>query len=80
MLLGNKLINIDSQNDKGRTALHCASKCGNADALILLLEAGADDTIVDNDNKTALDYVEEKEFHKCMDPLSGIHIKDPGFD
>ena len=49
---------LDLQDDWGFTALHWAVQEGQPGALRLLVEAGADKSILDNDSKTALDYVD----------------------
>jgi Ankyrin repeats (many copies) len=45
---------INEQDDCGRTALHWAMALGNSKAMMLLLRAGADDTIKNEDGLTPL--------------------------
>jgi ankyrin repeat protein len=46
---------IDEKDDRGRTSLHYAVINGNLAMVSLLLDKGADHTIVDNDNRCLLD-------------------------
>ncbi|KAF2729239.1 ankyrin repeat protein, partial [Polyplosphaeria fusca] len=45
---------IDSKDDTGRTALHQAAMGGHLETIKLLLDKGADKTIVDSDQSTVL--------------------------
>ena len=47
---------LNSLNSKGQTPLMYAIRCGNPDAVQILLDAGADVTLTDNENKTAIYY------------------------
>ena len=49
-----KLVN--SQTSTGVTPLHCAAVHGRLEAIILLLDQGADTTIRDNKGNLPLDY------------------------
>ncbi len=49
-------INVNAQNNDGRTGLMLASKYGYPEIVMLLLENKADKNIKDKKNKTALDY------------------------
>lgn len=46
------LIPVDSPNARGQTPLHIAARCGQAEAVSLLLQAGADPTLVDHARET----------------------------
>ena len=46
--------NVDIQNFKGQTALHCAAKTGFVDIAELLLKSGATVDVLDNNGDTAL--------------------------
>eukprot|EP01043_Picozoa_sp_COSAG02_P076671 COSAG02_NODE_16403_length_1086_cov_2.591692_1_plen_150_part_10 len=48
-------IEIDAQNDWGRTALHRAAINGKADCVLVLLEAGASALVKDKKGRTALE-------------------------
>ena len=54
-IVKNNLPLIDSQNDFGFTALHWASIRGRLQSLKILIEFGADITVLDNENKTDQD-------------------------
>lgn len=60
---------LDQQSSSGSTALHCTiSKC-NENATKLLVEAGADQNIKDEDGKTCVALAKEagKTFKKIVD-------------
>lgn len=46
---------LDSKDEFGFTPLHLAADRGHADAVALLLSKGADKTILDPDDQTALE-------------------------
>ena len=46
---------VNSRDSRGNTPLHDASKSGHADCYEKLVQSGADTTLINNDNKTALD-------------------------
>ncbi|OLY79307.1 Oxysterol-binding protein-like protein [Smittium mucronatum] len=50
----NHVIPIDFKDPYGNTALHYAVKASRKEAVLLLLEAGADDDILDSNNQTPL--------------------------
>eukprot|EP01043_Picozoa_sp_COSAG02_P030315 COSAG02_NODE_1929_length_10336_cov_69.703819_3_plen_795_part_00 len=52
-------IEIDAQNDGGWTALHLAACRGEADCVLVLLEAGADALMKNNRGKTALEVAQQ---------------------
>uniref|UniRef100_A0A6C0C8P7 Uncharacterized protein n=1 Tax=viral metagenome TaxID=1070528 RepID=A0A6C0C8P7_9ZZZZ len=56
LLLSQKNIEINSQDNEGMTALHHACECGNISAVALLILHGADTKIVDNKRFPALHY------------------------
>ena len=47
---------VNCQTSTGVTPLHCAAVHGRLEAIILLLDQGADVTIPDNKGKLPLDY------------------------
>eukprot|EP01032_Pedospumella_encystans_P008124 gene8124-9677_t len=51
--------NLNAQNHLGKTALHVACNCNFRDMADLLLDKGADDSIVDNENITCYEDVDE---------------------
>lgn len=53
---------INKQNNEGKTALHIAVQQRNEQLVQRLLDAGADATIRDNDNKRAINYTEITEY------------------
>ncbi len=61
-LLIERGANANAQNWSGDTALICATKYagGKKDTVELLLDAGTDVSLKDEDGKTALDYAKEK--------------------
>ncbi len=53
------IYTIDYQDSKGFTALHYSAMFNRLESTKLLLKAGADFTIVNNNNQTALDLAQE---------------------
>ena len=53
----------------GETALHMASFEGNVDIVNLLISAGADATIADNDDETPLNHAEKRDFYDVIEVL-----------
>ena len=53
-LSANGLANVDAQGEDGQTALHCAIVCEFGAVVDLLLEAGANTSLEDEDGETAL--------------------------
>jgi ankyrin repeat protein len=49
-------VDVNAQDDSGRTALMFASAFGNTETASVLLSAGADVDLVDAEGSTALDY------------------------
>jgi hypothetical protein len=63
-------INQQDTNEKSKkTALHCAVIAKSLDAVTLLLQKGADTSIQDVQNKTALDYAIEKHHDEIIELL-----------
>ena len=63
---------IDTRNDLGRTALHCAAIRGHVNICQYLLSAGADVHIKTNDEETALDLALRNGLEKVVDLLNQI--------
>ncbi len=62
-----KFKDVNSQNNKGQTALHLALKTKNKAVLEILLEAGASLAVRDTQQRTALDYakvLDKEGFHE----------------
>lgn len=59
-----KNVNINFQDENGKTPLIMAVIKGNKDIVRALVNIGADLNIKDNDNKTALDYAESNNFEE----------------
>jgi ankyrin repeat protein len=57
---------LKEKHAKGRTVLHWAVKKGYHEAVKILLLAGADPTITDNEGRTPRALAEEKGQHKCV--------------
>eukprot|EP01130_Rhizamoeba_saxonica_P010969 TRINITY_DN4533_c0_g1_i1.p1 TRINITY_DN4533_c0_g1~~TRINITY_DN4533_c0_g1_i1.p1 ORF type:complete len:107 (-),score=30.32 TRINITY_DN4533_c0_g1_i1:148-468(-) len=53
--------NINFQNENGETPLHIAVLCEYDDIVKLLLEKGADTSVVDNENETVFDSASKKQ-------------------
>ncbi|KAJ3690588.1 hypothetical protein LUZ61_019752 [Rhynchospora tenuis] len=47
---------VHERDNNGNTPLHCASMNGSSDMIKELIKLGADETLINNDGKTALDY------------------------
>ncbi len=50
---------VNEQDGRGRTPLHCAADANSPEMIQLLLERGADPTLVDNTNSTPLDQADK---------------------
>jgi ankyrin repeat protein len=61
--------NIDDVDDKGYTALMYASANGHSDCVSLLLDSGADKTIVTSKGNKAVDFAEMNNHFKARDML-----------
>jgi len=59
ILLRSEQINVNIQNDSGVSALMLAVSTGDPRAVRLILDAGANINLTDNDNFTAMDYAED---------------------
>jgi hypothetical protein len=69
-LLTDGCADIDACDEHtGHTAVHAACLDRHVDILRLLLEAGADWSIVSSEGRTPLDVVREKGFARCMEVL-----------
>ena len=53
----NSGISVDLQNNLGMTALMFACRAGNSDYVRVLLQYGANKDLLDNNNQTAIDYL-----------------------
>ena len=58
-LLNNKSINIDSQDNSGKTALHLSLEFGNIECTFSLMKAGANVLFTDNEGETPSKMFEE---------------------
>jgi uncharacterized protein len=65
------LRNITPGNKPSSTALHAAAIVGNIDAVQTLLDHGADPSMTDQDNTTALDYAVRFEHSSLVALLAG---------
>ena len=63
---------IDHQNVQGATALIYASMFGHVEMSQLLVDNGADTSILDNNQKTAIDHAREKNFQEIVTLLEGV--------
>lgn len=66
---------INSNNDKGITALMYASQEGHKDIVELLLQKGADITLKNHEGKTALDIAKDKGFTEIVTLLEKYRPK-----
>lgn len=55
----NRHAELEAEDDKGQTALHCAAVSGEWDVLRLLLANGANHIAEDDDRRTPICYVEK---------------------
>lgn len=67
-------IDVNTQNNKGETALMLAIKAKNAHFAETLLSKGADSKIKDKSGKTAFDYA-DKDYYKVKESLLGLSNK-----
>lgn len=58
---------IDKTTTEGDTALHLSAKHDKAEAMKLLLKAGADPTLRNKQGKTPLDIAQEVGHHTCQE-------------
>ena len=75
-LLITKNANINSVNDNGQTPLILAAKKGQAQTVMTLLIAGADYTLQDHAQKTALSYAREGHYQSIIDMLTKSGAKE----
>ena len=59
-------VDINSNNDKGLTALMLATQEGHKDIVELLLQNGADITLKNHEGKTALDLAKDEGFTEIV--------------
>ena len=69
ILIKKEYSDIDAQNDLGQTALHVASLMENAEAIELLLQAGADVNILDKAGYSSLQYAVDGGSFDCASLL-----------
>lgn len=66
LILRVPMVNIDLKDSGGQTALHYASSCGHRDCAKLLLNSGADRTIVDEEGETCVDVAFDDEIKAVL--------------
>ena len=65
-LLLHRKVNVNARTLRsGETALHKACFDGDAELVRVLLSAGADPSITDNDGESAFDCAEKRDFPRC---------------
>ena len=69
LFLKNKYVDVNSKDDDGWTSLHVAAFNGNLDAIILLLQSGAQINSLDNDDWTPLHCAARKGYLKVVELL-----------
>ena len=69
LLLNNKNVNRDSQNDLGHTALHIAAMRGLENTMHALLLSGVKRDVPDGEGNTPLHTAGENRFYRCRDLL-----------
>jgi ankyrin repeat protein len=62
---------LNSRNQKGQTPLMCAAINGHADAVRLLIGAGADTAVLDDERRTAYDHAANDECTRLLAPSMG---------
>ena len=68
-LLIPKCVNINEKGQFGMTPLMFAAKCDDEDVVKLLLYAGADTTMVDNESKTAMQHAVDNKRKRAVECL-----------
>ncbi len=76
--LTEKIDNIDEQDVVGNTALIYAVQGGHLETVIALLDADADLTLENDDDKTALDIATEKDYIRIKQLLETASIRHTG--
>ena len=72
-LLLHRKVNVNARTLRsGETALHHACFEGNAELVSVLLSAGADPSITDNDGESAFDCAEKRDFYGCAALLERV--------
>ena len=70
LMLGEAGVNVNAKGLGGETPVHVAAGFGHATALFLMLKMGFDETIKDNQGKTALDTARSQQKVECVILLS----------
>ena len=70
---------LNAQDNHGQTALHMAAEGGMVNSVMLLLQKGADATILDDDGNTAYDLAQSPEIRGLLPAPRGIpaHASNP---
>jgi ankyrin repeat protein len=71
LIVSRASTSVDAVNARGETALLCAVKCGRTANVELLLNQGADVTVRDVDERTALDWATANKCKDIADVLQG---------
>jgi len=69
LLVENKKVNVNLQNEKGVTPLILAANFNNKDIIQYLLKKKADKSLKDKNNKTAFDYAHQKKNKEIIELL-----------
>ncbi|KAF5983503.1 ankyrin repeat-containing protein [Fusarium coicis] len=77
VLLSAPEIDVDFQDDRGKTALMGAASRGTAGMVKLLLASGADPNMQDHDGNTAISHVRNIEIMKALLEAPGIKPDNP---
>lgn len=67
-----ELNDLNAQDNRGQTALHGAAEGGMVNSVMLLLQKGADATIVDDDGNTAYDLAQSPEIRGLLPAPRGL--------
>ena len=66
---------LNAVNIDGRTALHFASQRGHIDCVAVLLRAGSNPSIVDEEGNTAADLARENGHHDVADLITEFALR-----
>jgi len=69
---------IDAQNKRGETALWWAVRKGHMEVVKLLVEAGANPIMADNDGQAPMDIAQLQGYHQCIELLQVSQWWDRG--